>query len=105
MQTPSAQSSESPLFPLPWSHYVRLFSVPDPAAREFYELEALNGGWSFRQLDRQIATIYYERVSRSRKKQIASARAKAGAPIPEQEIKDPFVLEFLGLKDEYSESD
>jgi predicted nuclease of restriction endonuclease-like (RecB) superfamily len=103
VQTPSAQFHEPPFFPLPWSHYVRLLTVEDPAARNFYESEALRGGWSFRQLDRQIATVYYERLSRSQKKLLAGV--KAGVRIPDQEIKDPFVLEFLGLKDEYSETE
>ena len=49
-------------FPLPWSHYVRLLSVEDPDARAFYETEALRGGWSVRQLDRQISTLFYERT-------------------------------------------
>jgi predicted nuclease of restriction endonuclease-like (RecB) superfamily len=97
--------SPAPRFPLPWSHYVRLLSVEDLAARRFYEHEALRGGWSVRQLDRQIATAYYERVSRSRKKLAAPAEPHNGDPIPDQEIKDPFVLEFLDLKDEYSESE
>jgi hypothetical protein len=53
-QTPSAKSSiYTPRFPLPWSHYVRLLSVENPEARAFYEAEALRGGWSVRQLDRQ----------------------------------------------------
>jgi hypothetical protein len=49
-------------FPLPWSHYVRLLAVKGKEARVFYETEALRGGWSVRQLDRQIATQFYERV-------------------------------------------
>ena len=111
-QTSSAQSllSElSKLFPLPWSHYVRLLSVKDSEARMFYESEALRSGWSVRQLDRQISTQFYERTLLSKNK---SAMLKKGErPIaddfvsPEEEIKDPFVLEFLGLKDEYSESE
>jgi predicted nuclease of restriction endonuclease-like (RecB) superfamily len=83
-------------FPLPWSHYVRLLSVKEPAARRFYETEALRGGWSVRQLDRQIATVFYERTALSR----AGDRVSA-----EEEVKDPLVLEFLDLKDEYSESE
>jgi predicted nuclease of restriction endonuclease-like (RecB) superfamily len=96
-------------FPLPWSAYVRLLSVPEPDARRFYEDEALRCGWSVRQLDRQIATRFYERTLLSRNK--AAMLSKGGRPLPqdavspEREIKDPFVLEFLGLKDEYSESD
>ncbi len=48
-------------FPLPWSHYVRLLSVKNCEARAFYEREALSGGWSVRQLDRQISSQFYER--------------------------------------------
>jgi hypothetical protein len=53
-QTLSAKSGPRHQFPLPWSHYVRLLSVADPKAREFYEHEALRGGWSVRQLDRRL---------------------------------------------------
>jgi predicted nuclease of restriction endonuclease-like (RecB) superfamily len=96
-------------FPLPWSHYVRLLSVKNPQARAFYEAEALRGGWSIRQLDRQIGSMFYERTALSRNK-VAMLRKgeKPGLQdvlTPEEELKDPFVLEFLGLKDEYSESD
>lgn len=55
-------------FPLPWSHYVRLFSVNNRQARTFYEKEALRGGCSVRQLDRQIATQFFERTQLSRNK-------------------------------------
>jgi predicted nuclease of restriction endonuclease-like (RecB) superfamily len=96
-------------FPLPWSHYVLLFKVEKPEARNFYEAEALRCGWTVRQLERQITTLFYERTLASRNK---GAMLKKGAVLktgeavtPEEEIKDPFVLEFLGLKDEYSESD
>ena len=109
-QTLSAGSGNilSQRFPLPWSHYVRLLSVEKAEARAFYETEALRGGWSVRQLDRQISTLFYERTLLSRNK---AAMLKKGSrvelgdkPTPEEEIKDPLVLEFLGLKDEYSES-
>jgi predicted nuclease of restriction endonuclease-like (RecB) superfamily len=94
-------------FPLPWSHYVRLLSVENPEARAFYEQEALRGGWSVRQLDRQVATLFYDRTLLSRNKATmlkkGSAKASGDALMPEEEIKDPLVLEFLGLKDEYSE--
>jgi predicted nuclease of restriction endonuclease-like (RecB) superfamily len=96
-------------FPLPWSHYVRLLTVPNDEARKFYETEALRCGWSVRQLDRQISSQFYERTALSRNKVSMLKKAgkvEAGDLItPEEEIKDPFVLEFLGLKDEYSESD
>lgn len=94
-------------FPLPWSHYVKLLSVDDPNARKFYETEALRGGWSVRQLDRQISTMFYQRTLLSKNK---TAMLRKGAEpqardlvTPEEEIKDPLVLEFLDLKDEYSE--
>ena len=111
-QTPSDLSNLALIaqrFPLSWSAYVRLLSVADPDARSFYEAEALRGGWSVRQLDRQIATKFYERTLLSRDK--AAMLVKGGKPLPqdavtpEAEIKDPFVLEFLDLKDEYSETD
>lgn len=110
-QTLSARSDVATLttrFPLPWSHYVRLFSVDNPQARSFYETEALRGGWSVRQLDRQISTLFYERTALSRDK--AAMLKKGGrcnpedSVTPEEEVKDPLMLEFLGLKDEYSES-
>lgn len=96
-------------FPLSWSHYVKLLSLQNPEARHFYETEALRGGWSVRQLDRQIGTQSYERTALSRNKAAMLKKGERPAPgdavTPEEEIKDPFVLEFLGLKDEYSEND
>ena len=96
-------------FPLPWSAYVRLLSVKKAHAREFYEAEALRGGWSVRQLDRQINSQFYERTALSKNKAAMLTRGRRArtedAVLPEEEIKDPFVLEFLDLKDEYSESD
>ena len=97
------------VFALPWSAYVRLLSVKDENARQFYEAEALRGGWSVRQLDRQIGSQFYERTALSKDK--AAMLAKGTMPKPEDAvtpgdaIKDPYVLEFLDLKDEYSESD
>lgn len=96
-------------FPLPWSAYVRLLAVKDPAARAFYETEALRGGWSVRQLDRQIGSQFYERTALSRNKVAMLEKGAIARPgeamTPEEAIKDPYVLEFLALKDEYSESD
>ena len=96
-------------FPLPWSAYVRLLSVKNPKARTFYETEALRLGWSVRQLDRQIASQFYERIALSQSKATMLEKAQASEPsdlvTPEEAIKDPFVLEFLDLKDEYSESE
>jgi len=112
VQTPSAQFSLSAIaarFPLPWSHYVRLLAVENPEARKFYEDEALKGGWSVRQLDRQASSLFYERTLLSKNK--AAMLKKGAVPkaedllTPEEEVKDPYVLEFLGLKDEYSETE
>ncbi len=112
LQTASAESSLSSIasrFPLPWSAYVRLLSVENMRARGFYETEALRGGWSVRQLDRQINSQFYERTALSKNKTAMLTRGRRtrieDAVHPEEEIKDPFVLEFLDLKDEYSESD
>ncbi|WP_207688116.1 PDDEXK nuclease domain-containing protein [Desulfonema limicola] len=111
-QTLSAKSEITNIaeyFPLSWSAYVRLMTVKDKNARQFYESETLRGGWSVRQLNRQISSQFYERTLLSRNK--AAILNKGSVPeqnditSPEEEIKDPYVLEFLGLKDEYSEND
>ncbi|WP_447918188.1 PDDEXK nuclease domain-containing protein [Achromobacter aegrifaciens] len=111
-QTLSGKLSLSDLaqvFTLTWSAYVRLLSVKDDHARRFYEAEALRGGWSVRQLDRQIGSQFYERTALSKDK--AAMLGKCAAPkredmvTPDEAIKDPYVLEFLDLKDEYSETD
>jgi len=111
-QTPSAESSLRLLasqFPLPWSAYVRLLSVKNLQAREFYEIEAVQGGWSVRQLDRQIDSQFYERTALSKDKVAILKKGREtendDTLYPEEVIKDPYVLEFLDLKDEYSESD
>ena len=111
-QTLSALFKDLPSrsFPLPWSAYVRLLAVKNTRARRFYETEALRCGWSVRQLDRQIASQFYERAALSRNKTAMLRKAAAVATTdeivaPDELIKDPFVLEFLNLKDEYSESD
>ena len=100
-QTVSAKSPtvELPRFPLPWSHYSRLLAVRGADARAYYEGEAIRGGWSVRQLDRQIATLTFQRTK-------GKAGRLLGDTVEADElIRDPFVLEFLQLKDEYSESE
>ncbi|ECG1027708.1 DUF1016 domain-containing protein [Salmonella enterica subsp. salamae] len=109
-QTLSGESNSIPLsktFPLPWSAYVRLLSVKDNDARRFYEKETLRNGWSVRQLDRQIATQFYERTLLSSDKLSMLQQDAPAIPegLPEHSLRDPFILEFLNLKDEYSESD
>jgi len=97
------------LFPLSWSHYVRLLTVKNAETRKFYQSETLRNGWSVRQLDRQISSQFYERTLLSKSK--AAMLKKVEEPLSEdfvtaeEEIKDPIILEFLGFKDEYSESD
>ena len=124
LQTLSAQFASAPLarkipdptlgvitsvFPLAWSHYVRLLAVEKSQARAFYEAEAIRGGWSIRQLDRQISTQFYERTVRSKQPEAMLDRAQKAIPqdtvTAEEEVRDPYLLEFLNLKDEYSESD
>jgi predicted nuclease of restriction endonuclease-like (RecB) superfamily len=84
---------------LPWSAYVRLLSVKNPQARAFYETEALRGGWSIAQLNRQIGSQFYERTALSHNKAAMLEKGEVAEPgdamTPEQAIKDPFVLEFL----------
>lgn len=96
-------------FPLPWSHYVKLLTVKDEKARRFYEEEALRGGWSVRQLDRQIGSLFYERTLLSKDKAAmlrkGSKPQSSDAITVDEAVRDPLVLEFLNLKDEYSESD
>lgn len=107
----SRVSALAEAFPLPWSSYVRLLRVSSDAARAFYEREAIHGGWSVRQLKRQIDSQFYERAALSHDKVrvLESARdttTELAMPLtPEEAIRDPYVLEFLDLKDEYSESD
>jgi predicted nuclease of restriction endonuclease-like (RecB) superfamily len=96
-------------FPLSWSHYVRLLSVEKPEARKFYETESLRGGWSVRQLDRQVSTLFYERIALAKNKaKMLAGGAKArpeDAVSVEEEIKNPYVLEFLNLRDDYAENE
>lgn len=84
---------------LSWTHYRSLMKVQDEAARTFYLEEAVKSGWSSRQLERQINTMYYHRILASRDKAGVAAEIQITEPKPEYEkiIKDPYVLEFLDL--------
>ena len=87
---------------LTWSHYRTVLRVENAEARNWYIREAASEGWSVRQLDRQISTLYYDRLLMSRNKEpvIAEAKEKLDAvPTTEGFIKDPYVLEFLGLNE------
>lgn len=102
-QTPSAQFK---LHLLPWSHYERLIRVEDKKAREWYTKEAFEQGWSFRTLNRNINTLYYERLLMSTKKQPVvdemQDKTKAYQQDKLEYIKSPVVLEFLGLPEDTS---
>jgi len=106
---PQTASAESTPFPLSWSHYVKLLSLEDGEHRRFYEREALRGGWTVRQLDRQISTQFYQRALLSKNKKAMlqkGEKAEAGDQTSlDDEIRNPYLLEFLNLKDEYSEQD
>ena len=97
------------LFPLGWSHYVTLLCVTDPEARRFYEIEAAENGWSVRELKRQLDSSLYERLALSRDKHEVRRLAREGQVVEKASdlIKDPVVLEFLGLEEKpaYSETD
>ena len=86
---------------LSWSHYRRLLNIENPTARLWYMNEAALGAWSTRQLDRQISTLYYERLLASHDKNsvIAEAKEKMQTIAPQHFLHDPFVLEFLDLND------
>lgn len=85
-------------FPLSWSHYRLLMRIDEPFKREFYEAECIKGNWSVRQLDRQIQSMLYERTALSKRKLavIEKAHQKPIKLKPEDEIKDPYILE-LGI--------
>jgi predicted nuclease of restriction endonuclease-like (RecB) superfamily len=89
------------LFPpsLGWTHYALLMRVSNPAARAFYEIEAVREGWSSRELERQIASLLFERLAKSRNKKKVLALARRGHQVdgPADVLKDLFVLEFLDL--------
>ena len=102
-QTPPAQFE---LRLLPWSHYERLIRVEDKKAREWYAKEAFNEGWSYRTLNRNINTLYYERLLMSKKKRPVvdemQDKTKAYQQDKLEYIKSPVVLEFLGLPEDTS---
>ncbi len=94
---------------LSWTHYRLLMRVENENAREFYMQEAVKSQWSTRQLERQINSFFYERLLSSKNKDQVAAEIKTleMAKKPEDVIRDPYVLEFLGLtpNDDFYESD
>ena len=105
-QKGQTQSAQFELRLLPWSHYERLIRVEDKKAREWYAKEAFEQGWSFRTLNRNINTLYYERLLMSTKKQPVvdemQDKTKAYQQDKLEYIKSPVVLEFLGLPEDTS---
>ena len=94
---------------LSWTHYRLLMRVENENAREFYMQEAVKSQWSTRQLERQINSFFYERLLSSKNKEQVAAEIQTLEPAkkPEDVIRDPYVLEFLGLapNDDFYESD
>lgn len=105
-QKGQTQPAQFELRLLPWSHYERLIRVEDKKAREWYAKEAFNKGWSYRTLNRNINTLYYERLLMSTKKQPVvdemQDKTKAYQQDKLEYIKSPVVLEFLGLPEDTS---
>ena len=96
-------------FSLSWSHYLKLIRLDSEQERNFYELEAVNGNWSVRELKRQCDSALYERLALSRNKNEVSKLSSEGQIVNkiEDTLKEPYVLEFLGLekRNSYSESE
>ena len=84
---------------LSWTHYRFLIRIDDPVKRSFYEIECANNNWSTRELDRQINSLLFERLALSKDKESVLSLAKKGQQLatPDDLVKDPYVLEFLGL--------
>lgn len=114
-QTPSDQFSNLPVvstgrqFYLSWSHYLKLMRIPNADERHFYEIEAAKNNWSLSEMNRQFDSALYERLALSKSKDEVYRLALAGQLIekPEDAVKDPYILEFLGLdeKIKYSENE
>ena len=89
---------------LSWSHYCELLKVEEPVARSFYEQEAIQNNWSVREFKRQINSMLFERLALSKDTKAVMRMSKKGQIIekPQDAIKDPYILEFLNLKEEIS---
>lgn len=105
----ASQKSELPNFRLSWSHYLKLIRMDNKAERQFYEIEAFQNQWSLRELKRQYDSALYQRLALSRDKDSVRRLSEEGQIIntPEDALKDPYILEFLGLPEQtsYSESE
>ena len=111
-QTASDQFPTSQVFKgsgnLSWSHYLVLMRIDDEKERSFYEIETVKNGWSVRELQRQYNSALYTRLSLSREKQKLQELSEKGLVVqePKDAIKDPYILEFIGLPERsfYSEN-
>lgn len=96
-------------FVLSWSHYLQLMRITNVNERHFYEIEAMKNGWSLSELKRQFDSSLYERLALSKDKKAVARLAAEGQVVesPQDLIKDPYILEFLGLPElpEYSETE
>ena len=96
-------------FTLSYSHYLFLMRIDNPDERKFYEIEAKNSNWSLRELKRQFDSALYERLAVSKDKESVRELSKKGCIVesPADIVKDPYILEFLGLPEqsEYSETE
>lgn len=103
------QQTVSANFQLSWSHYLKLMRIDDKNERKFYEIECVKNNWSVRELDRQYDSALYARLVLSRDKDEVKKLSEKGLVLekPKDVIKDPYILEFIGLpeKSTYSESD
>lgn len=92
---------------LSWSHYVELLGVSDDLARSFYEKQCVIENWSVRELNRQINSLLFERIALSKDKKGVLNLAKKGQIIDNEVdiIKDPYILEFLGLPEQYKHTE
>jgi len=96
-------------FTLSWSHYLKLIRIVDEDERKFYEIESFKNNWSVRELQRQFDSALYTRLTLSRDKNKIKELSEKGLILekPKDAIKDPYILEFIGLPEhtEYSEND
>lgn len=97
----------APNFVLSWSHYLKLMRIPNPDERNFYEIECATNNWSLKELQRQFDSSLFERLALSRDKEGIRQLSQQGQRIekPADVIKDPYVLEFLGLPEHYHYSE
>lgn len=107
--TYSKYETPSRKFNLSWSHYLKLIRIKNTDERSFYEIECINNNWSLKELQRQFDTSLYERLSLSKNKEEIKKLSEKGQVIekPLDVIKDPYILEFLGLPEKtvYSETE